>query len=97
MSELQDHFATQIQTSHMISNVSFAQDKKVQVLQGHQVYTYKTRSCGQFNDKLGGSKDFWCYSCKVTMDQDANGVTQVVNGRSGFGLTLGLESIWDTI
>ncbi|CAG8742183.1 15907_t:CDS:2 [Funneliformis caledonium] len=52
------------------------------VQQGHEEYTSKTcEHCGQINGKLGGSKTFRCNSCEG----------------SSFGLTLGLELLWDTI
>ncbi|CAG8608262.1 8174_t:CDS:2 [Funneliformis mosseae] len=83
------------------------------VQQGHEEYTSETcEHCGQINGKLGGSKTFRCNSCedgdgsrrergeehkKSVNKINTNSLTQIVIGGSGFGLTLGLELLWDTI
>ena len=53
--------------------------KNCKVIECTEEYTSKTCGhCGQINNKLGGSKTFWCDSCKVEMDRDANGVRNIL-------------------
>ncbi|CAG8553790.1 11065_t:CDS:2 [Funneliformis mosseae] len=94
-------FPKSIITSERPPEINNTEYKYCKVIQCTEEYTSKTCGhCGKINGKLGDSKTFWCNSCEVDGSGRERGeehLTQIVNGGSGFGLTLGLEPLWDTI